>query len=69
MSELTNIELMEWLAKGNGIAKNENSSLCLDTIGTCSEDKFNEPIREQIRIRKWGDAEWHIPTREYLGMK
>jgi len=65
MSEITNIELMEWLAKGNGIAKNENSSLCLDTIGTCSEDKFNEPIREQIR----GDAEWHIPTREYLGMK
>ena len=48
MSEITNIELMEWLAKGNGIAKNENSSLCLDTIGTCSEDKFNEPIREQI---------------------
>lgn len=55
--------------QGQRHSKERNSSLCLDTIGTCSEDKFNEPIREQIRIRKWGDAEWHIPTREYLGMK
>lgn len=23
-------------------------------------------IKEEIRIRKWTDTEWHIPTKEYM---
>lgn len=66
---VTNIQLMEWLAKGNGIAKNEGGSQCLPHSGSCSEDMLDKPIREQIRIRKWDDAEWHIPTKEYMGIE
>lgn len=63
---VTNIQLMEWLAKGNGIAKNDGMSQCIPYSGSCSEDMLDKPIREQIRIRKWHDTEWHVPTREYM---
>lgn len=66
---VTNIQLMEWLAKGNGIAKNDGMSQCIPYSGSCSEDMLDKPIREQIRIRKWHDTEWHIPTEEYMGIE
>ena len=65
---VTNIQLMEWLAKGNGIAKNEGSSIVLPYLGQCPESMLNEPIRDTIRIRKWHETEWHIPTKEYMGI-
>ena len=51
---ITNIQLMEWLAKGNGIAKNAGGSQCIPYLGSCSEDMLDKPIREAIRIRKSG---------------
>lgn len=63
---VTNIELMEWLAKGYGIAKRVNGGTCLDTVGPCPEDKLDAPIKDSIRIRKFGDSEWREPTREYM---
>lgn len=65
---ITNIQLMEWLAKGNGIAKNAGGSQCIPYFGSCSEDILDKPIREAIQIRKWNDTEWHIPTKEYMGI-
>lgn len=65
---VTNIQLMEWLARGNGIAKNEGSGIVLPYLGQCPESMLNEPIRDAIRIRKWNDTEWHIPTKEYMGV-
>ena len=66
---ITNIQLMEWLAKGNGIAKNDGGSQCIPYLGSCPEDMLDKPIREAIRIRKWNDTEWHIPSKEYMGIK
>lgn len=63
---VTNIGLMEWLAKGYSIAKQVNGGTCLDTVGPCPEDKLDAPIKDSIRIRKYGDSEWHVPTPEYM---
>ena len=63
---VTNIELMEWLAKGYGIATRGNGGICLDTVGQCPVDKLDAPILDSIRIRKFGDSEWHVPTPEYM---
>ena len=65
---VTNNQLMEWLAKGKKKKKNEGGSQCLPHSDSCSEDMLDKPIREQIRIRKWHDTEWHIPTEEYMGI-
>ena len=68
-SELaTNRELAKWLAHGNGQ---------LHTSGFCSVwTAFSYDIGHDddacskfIRVRKWGDTEWHKPTREYLGLE
>lgn len=63
---ITNIELMEWLAKGNGLAKSESITQCLPYLGSCPEDLLDKPVRAQIRIRRWNDKEWHVPTKEYM---
>ena len=34
---VTNIQLMEWLAKGNGIAKNDGGSQCIPYSGCTTE--------------------------------
>ena len=63
---VTNIQLMEWLAKGYGIAKRVDGGTCLDTVGPCPEDMLDATIKDSIRIRKFGDSEWHVPTPEYM---
>ena len=32
---------MEWLAKGNGIAKNDGGSQCIPYFGSCPEDMLD----------------------------
>jgi hypothetical protein len=64
----TNLELTTWLAKGNGLCWNVRGSLIWTTyefdmdIASCA-------CGENIRIRKWGDEEWHEPTVDYMGLE
>ena len=68
-SELaTNIQLAEWLAKGFGIMKRFISGYISNRI-YFNEDIENSPVGDEILVRKWGDKEWHAPTREYLGLE
>lgn len=70
---ITNRELAEWLAKGNG-------ELCMGIyeafITTVSnefsylENKWDAKVDMDIRVRKWGKNEcWHEPTYGYCGVK
>ena len=64
-------ELAEWLAKGNGQVCDYRGAGVVDR--SCS---VSDGIRYQIFesfdycgslvIKKWGDTEWHEPTREYM---
>ena len=29
----------------------------------------DSPVRAELRVRKWGDAEWHEPTVDYLELE
>lgn len=70
---VTKRELARWLAQGNGecCPIMDVGSGC---VGECTthyhyEDKHRDnPLAEYIHIRKWGDTEWHNPTREYMGL-
>ena len=64
----TNRELSKWLAQGNGEAKDIIGGICTYCIYRAG-DKENEPVIEEIKVRKWDDTEWHEPTVEYLGIK
>jgi hypothetical protein len=60
-TRLTNREVAEWLAKGNG------QVLLDDLIDVC----FMYSPREEndicdFQIRKWSDDDWHLPTKEYI---
>lgn len=65
---VTNRELAQWLAQGNGeyqIRKGDQFS-CFNEYSYDAQDA-NEPT-EIPCVRKWNDSEWHEPTREYLGL-
>lgn len=62
---MTNIELAEWLAKGNGLIKWEGvdppevyTYLILD------EDSLNAKASKDILIRSWNEQQWHRPWKE-----
>mgnify|MGYP004643580639 CR=1 FL=1 len=64
----TNLELMKWLAKGNGFCQNVNGD------GVWASHEFDckfvdSPCGEHIQIRKWDDDEWHEPTADYMGLE
>lgn len=56
---MTNIQLMEWLNKGNGIIKHDGYCFC---HRTCVEDDLNDEVDEDIVIRTWDSEEWVAPT-------
>lgn len=68
-SELaTNREIAKWLAQGNGQIHFSGG------IRTWIEHNYdigrdNDACPNIIKVRKWGDQEWHEPTREYLGLE
>jgi hypothetical protein len=64
----TNLQLMEWLAKGNGIWKRKKESYTF-TNAPILEDKLEEEVENFILIRKWEDTEWHEPTVDYMYRK
>lgn len=60
---MTNRQLAEWLAKGNGERK------LIDETTVSSEriyfdEEENQPVREDMVIRSWGSDEWVEPTLE-----
>lgn len=62
MKRLTNRELSKWLAQGNGQVKEEG--MIFTTVSYYEGSQDNE-VRVYIKVRKWGDEEWHEPTYEY----
>lgn len=60
---VTHLELSHWLFQGNG----ECCSSCGNelTFG-CFQD-LRYPI-QSLRVRKWSDNDWHVPTADYLGL-
>lgn len=66
---VTNSELSQWLAKGNGYIKNTKYTNMVYTNFAYEDSMADEPIEKFILIRKWKDTEWHKPTREYLGLE
>lgn len=67
----TNRELSKWLAQGNGewgiskfgvIEKAE--------IGWFYDTGYEkQTLQSELRVRKWEDTEWHVPTVDYLGIE
>lgn len=64
MKKLTYKELAKWLEQGNGEWK-----LPVDTVASSSisysEALQNAEVGGLLKVRKWGDEEWHEPTYEY----
>ena len=56
---LTNAELAEWLAKGNGELKIGQS--IIQTSYTYYSCRADYPIEGDMLIRSWSDRIWHVP--------
>lgn len=59
---MTNRQLAEWLAKGNGEFSYETSSLIFN-CWQYSEGDEDEPVGDYFILRHWGDTEWSKPTK------
>lgn len=59
---MTNIQLMEWISKRNGMFKHENNSDHCYTSKSCLEYELNEEVDKDIIIRSWDSEEWVEPT-------
>ena len=66
-SELaTVLQFAKWVATGNGLLKR---GCCITNYVSFDEIDENSPVSDSVLVRKWGDKEWHKPTREYLGLE
>ena len=66
-SELaTVLQLAKWVATGNGLLKR---GCCITNYVSFDEIDENSPVSDATLVRKWGNKEWHKPTREYLGLE
>ena len=64
----TNIQLMEWLAKGNGVYRfSENSGLRMDIA--VADGSANTVLNPDIQILPFGTTEWLEPTLDNMGMR
>ena len=62
----TVLQLAKWVATGNGLLKR---GCCITNYVSFDEIDENSPVSDATLVRKWGDNEWHKPTREYLGLE
>ena len=62
----TVLQLAKWVATGNGLLKR---GCCITNYVSFDEIDENSPVSDATLVRKWGDKEWHKPTREYLGLE
>ena len=58
---MTNRQLAEWLAKGNGEHTHKNTDMSYTAYGYYKSEE-NDPVSDKIRIRSWDSEEWVIPT-------
>ena len=63
----TNIELAKWLVLGNGQYKVSGGRIWTEHHYDIGQD--DDACSNFIKVRKWGEKEWHEPTREYLGLE
>lgn len=65
---VTNRELAQWLAEGYGqyIRIPGDIAMYHYAYSIACDDL---PVHEDIRVRMWGDTEWHVPTREYMHLE
>ena len=64
----TYLELMKWLAQGNGFFT--NVSACYEWAYCEVDKRFEDDIcPASVRVRKWEDKEWHEPTVDYMGLE
>ena len=64
----TNRELAKWLVLGNGQYKVSGGEW-IWTEHHYTTEQDDDACSKFIKVRKWGDKEWHEPTREYLGLE
>ena len=64
--QATVLQLAKWVATGNGLLKR---GCCITNYVSFDEIDENSPVSDATLVRKWGDKEWHEPTREYLGLE
>ena len=64
----TNRELAKWLAQGSG-QYNLSGGIRIWTEHTYDIGEDDDACSTFIKVRKWGDKEWHEPTLEYLGLE
>ena len=79
--KVTNLELAEWLARGNGQVQYKvpgDSDLEGYRVVTSSTWTYKgddnwaldyENFYGDVWVRRWGDNEWHVPTTEYLDLE
>lgn len=60
---LANKELAMWLAQGKGLAMDKGKGRKSTSYDYWEEDKTVDYLN--IRVRKWGDDDWHKPTHNY----
>lgn len=63
----TNKELSKWLAQGKGECKHSKEKVISTHIIYPSDDA-NKTVRSCYLVKKWDDEEWHMPTRDYIGV-
>lgn len=63
----TNRELAEWCAQGKGQVHYHGGANVHSFYSYQNEDD-DTLVTNDITVRKFGDAEWHKPTTEYLGL-
>ena len=64
--QATVIQLAEWVSKGLGLIK--RAGYITNYVSFLYDDE-HFPVSDATLVRKWGDKEWHKPTREYLGLE
>lgn len=71
---VTNRELAMWLAMGNGQFcyygddGYESNVYPYHDYSMVVENENCETTELKVKVRKWTDIEWHLPTREYMGL-
>lgn len=63
----TNRELAKWLVLGNGQYKVSGGRIWTEHHYDIGQD--DDACSNFIKVRKWGDKEWHEPTLEYIGLE
>lgn len=59
---MTNIQLMEWINKGNGMFKYWDDSDTYYAYKSCKEKTLNNEVDKGTLIRSWDSEEWIEPT-------